>query len=119
LMPAEITDLNDYQIPSWPTTGEGEERQAAEIVRHYRSLVGHPAVQSINYWGITDDGAWLGAPVGLLRGDGTRKPSYDARAGLIKGEWWLPPTEMRTSPDGTVSVRGFFGSYAAAGEPFA
>jgi GH35 family endo-1,4-beta-xylanase len=118
LMPREIEDLNDYQIPSWPSTPEGEERQASEMVRHYRSLVGHPAVQSINYWGITDDGAWLGAPVGFLRADGSRKPSYDALAGLIKDEWWLSPTPMRTGPDGTVSVRGFFGDYTADGEPF-
>ncbi|MEV6850213.1 endo-1,4-beta-xylanase [Actinoplanes sp. NPDC051411] len=118
LMPPEIQDLNDYQIPSWPSTPEGEERQASEIVRHYRSLVGHPAVQSINYWGITDDGAWLGAPVGFLRADGSRKPSYAALADLIKGEWWLPPTPMRTGPAGTVTVRGFFGDYAADGEAF-
>ena len=118
LMPPDIEDLNDYQIPAWPSTPEGEQRQAEEIVRHYRSLVGHPAVQSINYWGITDDGAWLGAPVGLLRADGSRKPSYDALHGLIKGEWWRPPTEMRTGADGTLTVRGFFGDYTATGEPF-
>jgi endo-1,4-beta-xylanase len=118
LMPREIEDLNDYQIPSWPSTPEGEERQASEIVRHYRSLVGHPAVQSINYWGVTDDGAWLGAPVGFLRADGSRKPSYAALSDLIKGEWWLPPTSMRTSSAGTVPVRGFFGDYAAGGEAF-
>ncbi|MCM4078150.1 endo-1,4-beta-xylanase [Paractinoplanes hotanensis] len=119
LMPPEIEDLNDYQIPDWPTTPEGEARQADEIVRHYRSLMAHPAVASINYWGLTDDGAWLGAPVGLVRADGTRKPSYDALERLIKGEWWLPPTEMRTGPDGTVVVRGFFGDYTVSGIPFA
>jgi GH35 family endo-1,4-beta-xylanase len=119
LMPPEIRDLNDYQIPSWPTTDEGEARQADEIVRHYRSLVEHPAVQSINYWGITDDGAWLGAPVGLIRSDGTKKPSYDALAGLIKGEWWVPPTEMRTDENGTVVVQGFYGDYTVAGEAVA
>jgi endo-1,4-beta-xylanase len=117
LMPADVRDLNDYQIPDWPTTDEGEARQADEIVRHYRSLVEHPAVQSINYWGLTDDGAWLGAPVGLVRKDGTRKPSYDALEALIKGEWWLSPTEVRTGPDGTVPVRGFFGDYTVAGAP--
>jgi endo-1,4-beta-xylanase len=111
LMPADIVDLNDYQIPEWPTTPEGEARQADEIVRHYRLLVGHPAVQSINYWGITDDGAWLGAPAGLVRLDGTPKPAYDALAGLVKGEWWLAPTQMRTDAAGTVPVRGFFGDY--------
>ncbi|MCL1801394.1 MAG: endo-1,4-beta-xylanase, partial [Promicromonosporaceae bacterium] len=28
LMPPEIVDLNDYQVTEWPTTPEGEERQA-------------------------------------------------------------------------------------------
>jgi GH35 family endo-1,4-beta-xylanase len=118
LMPGHIEDLNDYQIPHWPSTPEGEERQADEIVRHYRSLVAHPAVQSINYWGLTDRGAWLGAPVGLVRADGTRKPSYDALSALIKGEWWLPPTDLRTGADGSLTVRGFYGDYAVAGTPF-
>jgi endo-1,4-beta-xylanase len=119
LMPAEIKDLNDYRIPEWPSTSEGEARQADEIVRHYRSLVAHPAVQSINYWGLTDDGAWLGAPIGLVRADGSRKPSYDALEALIKGEWWLPPTGMRTDAGGDVAVRGFFGDYTVSGSPFA
>lgn len=114
LMPREIQDLNDYQIPQWPTTAEGEARQAGDIVRHYRSLVAHPAVQSINYWGITDDGAWLGAPSGLIRKDGSRKPAYDALEALIKGEWWLPPTDMRTGPDGTLTVEGFHGHYTVS-----
>ncbi len=117
LMPAEIEDLNDYQIPQWPSTPEGEARQADEIARWYRLLVGHPAVQSVNYWGLTDDGAWLGAPIGLVRADGTRKPSYTALEGLIKGEWWLPPTSLRTDADGRVAVHGFHGDYrvSAAG----
>ncbi|WP_344467770.1 endo-1,4-beta-xylanase, partial [Cellulomonas aerilata] len=36
LMPPEIEDLNDYRVPDWPTTAEGEARQADELVRHYR-----------------------------------------------------------------------------------
>ena len=110
-MPPEIDDLNDYQIPSWPSTTAGEERQADEIVRHYRTLLSHPSVQSITYWGLSDDGAWLGAPAGLVRADGTRKPAYDALRGLVKGEWWLPPTRLRTNDAGRVEVRGFLGEY--------
>jgi hypothetical protein len=43
--------------------------------------------------------------------DGTVKPSYTALRNLIKGEWWLPPTEAVTDADGWVRVSGFFGDY--------
>lgn len=111
VMPKEIVDLNDYQIPHWPSTPEGEARQADEVVRHYRTLVSHPAVEAITYWGITDDGAWLGAPGGFVRADGTPKPSYHALRSLIKDEWWLPPTPMTTDDAGSVIVSGWFGEY--------
>ena len=111
IMPPEIVDLNDYQIPDWPSTPEGEERQADEMVRHYRTLVSHPSVQQIAYWGLSDDGMWLGAPGGLVRQDGTPKPSYEALRALIKGEWWLAPTTMRTDADGRITVRGWYGDY--------
>jgi endo-1,4-beta-xylanase len=54
-----------------------------------------------------------------VREDGSRKPSYGALESLIKAEWWLPPTEMRTGPDGTLAVRGFLGDYTVAGAEFA
>ena len=111
LMPPEIEDLNDYQPPSWPSTPAGEERQADEIVRHYRTLLSHRAVQAITYWGLSDDGAWLGAPAGLVRADGTPKPAYDALRALLKQEWWLAPTKLRTDTAGRVNVRGFLGDY--------
>jgi GH35 family endo-1,4-beta-xylanase len=111
LMPPEIVDLNDYQVPEWPSTPEGEARQADEIVRHYRTLLSHPAVEAITYWGISDAGAWLGAPVGFVRADATPKPSYDALRGLVKGEWWLAPTTMTTDDAGRVTVSGFLGEY--------
>ncbi len=111
LMPADIVDLNDYQVPSWPSTPDGEARQADEIVRHYRSLVGHPAVESITYWGLTDEGAWLGAPAGLVRLDGTPKPAYHALRDLVRREWWAPPAEHRTDGAGRVTVGGFAGRY--------
>lgn len=111
LMPAHIVDLNDYQPATWPSTAEGEARQADELVRHYRSLVGHPAVASITYWGITDAGAWLGAPAGLVRADGSRKPAYDALRALVRGEWWLAPTRLRTDAEGRIRVSGFLGDY--------
>lgn len=111
LMPADIVDLNDYQIAEWPSTPEGEERQADELVRHYRSLVAHPSVEAITYWGLTDAGAWLGAPIGLVRADGTPKPSYEALRRLIADEWWLGPTTTIADESGRVAVSGFSGDY--------
>ncbi|TFV66169.1 UNVERIFIED_ORG: 1,4-beta-xylanase [Bacillus sp. AZ43] len=114
LMPPEIEDLNDHQVDEWPSTPEGEERQADDVVRHYRTLLAHPSVAAVTYWGITDRGAWLGAPAGLVRSDGSRKPAYDALRGLIKGDWWLAPTRMRTDREGRVRVRGWAGDYSVS-----
>ncbi|MGC3994982.1 MAG: endo-1,4-beta-xylanase [Propionicimonas sp.] len=113
LMPPDIVDLNDYVVESWPSTPDGEVRQADELVRHYRCLVAQPSVEAITYWGITDAGAWLAAPIGLVRADGSPKPSFAALRDLIKGEWWLPPTRLRTDAAGQVGVRGFAGDYEA------
>ncbi|MFC4139937.1 MULTISPECIES: endo-1,4-beta-xylanase [unclassified Microbacterium] len=117
LMPAHIDDLNDHVVESWPSTPEGEQRQADEIVRHYRTLVEHPAVEAITYWGFDDATAWLGAPSGLVRPDGSLKPAYHALRELVRGEWWLAPTRMRTDAEGRMLLRGFAGSYevSAAG----
>ena len=110
-MPADIVDLNDYVREDWPSTPEGEARQADELERHYRTLFAHPAVHSITYWGLTDDGMWLGAPGGLVRRDGTPRPSYEALRSLVKGEWWLAPTMLRTDAEGQVRVDGWLGDY--------
>lgn len=110
LMPPEITDLNDYQVEQWPSTPEGEQRQAEETVLHYKTLLAHPAVQAITWWDITD-GHWLKAPSGLLRSDQTPKPAYEALLKLIKGEWWLPPTTMTTDKQGQIHLTGFLGDY--------
>ncbi|MBI9113722.1 endo-1,4-beta-xylanase [Sanguibacter suaedae] len=113
LMPPEIDDLNDFQPTSWPSTPEGEARQADEVVRHYRTLASHPSVESITYWGLTDDGMWLGAPGGLVRADGTPKPAYDALRDLVRGEWWSGPRASCTDAEGRVEVDGWFGDYVA------
>ncbi len=110
LMPPEIVDLNDYQVSDWPSTPEGEERQAREVVLHYKTLFAHPAVQAITWWDLSD-GGWLNAPAGLLRRDQSPKPAYDELLRLIKGEWWLPATPMVTDESGQLTLTGFLGDY--------
>jgi hypothetical protein len=113
-MPADIVDLNDYQVEHWPSTPEGEARQADELVRHYRTCFAHPAVESVTYWGITDEGSWLGAPGGLVRADGSPKPSYDAFKDLVKREWWTAPHTVRTDSEGRARIEGWAGTYRVA-----
>lgn len=113
LMPPEIVDLNDHQVDDWPTTPEGELRQADEVVRHYQTLFGHPAVEAITWWGLPD-GGWLNAPAGLVRIDGSPKPAFFALRGLIRGDWWLPPTPLVTDEGGHVRFGGAPGQYAVS-----
>jgi len=110
LMPSEIVDLNDYQVGVWPTTVEGEERQAREVIQHYQTLFAHPLVDSITWWDLSD-GGWLNAPGGLLRKDGSSKPAYDELLKLIKGEWWVAPTRLSTDGEGHLRFNGFPGEY--------
>ncbi len=110
LMPGHIVDLNDWQVETWPSTPEGEARQADEVVRHYRTLYEHPAVAAVTWWGLAD-GAWLNAPNGLVRADGTPKPAFEALYRLIKDDWWLSPTELTTDEGGWLTLRGTAGRY--------
>ena len=109
LMPPHIVDLNDWQVDSWPSTPEGEERQAREVTEMYTTLFEHPLVEAITSWSFTDD-AWLHAPAGFIRTDGSLKPSYEALRSLIHGQW---ETHLQTvtDPDGWVTVQGFKGDY--------
>ncbi|MDP4089240.1 MAG: endo-1,4-beta-xylanase, partial [Bacillota bacterium] len=110
IMPPEIEDLNDYQIGSWPTTPEGEERQAREVASHYKTLFAHPLVESITWWNFVD-GGWLDAPSGLVRKDISSKPAYEELKKLIKNEWWTAPIKAATDAAGTVRFTGFLGEY--------
>jgi len=110
LMPPEIVDLNDYQVAEWPTTPEGEERQAREVLRHYQTLFAHPLVEGITWWDLSD-GGWLNAPAGLIRKDGSSKPAYEELLKLVKGEWWMPPSGFTTDGNGKVRFSGFLGDY--------
>jgi endo-1,4-beta-xylanase len=110
IMPPEIVDLNDYQVTDWPSTPEGEERQADETIQHYKTLFAHPLVESITWWD-TFDGGWLNAPAGLLHKDGSSKPAYEEVMKLVKGEWWTSPIKLSTDANGQVQFNGFLGDY--------
>ena len=109
IMPAYIEDLNDWQVEEWPSTPEGEERQAREIEEMYRTLFSHPLVEAITTWDFKD-GAWLKAPSGFLRLDNSRKPSFEMLKKLVKEEWWTNDT-VTTDAQGYAEVSAFKGEY--------
>ena len=109
LMPPHIVDLNDYQIPEWPTTPEGEARQARELEEMVRILFEHPRVEALTGWDFAD-GAWLGAPSGVIAADNRVKPAYRMLERLIHGEWHTSG-EIHTDENGCAEVYGFKGAY--------
>jgi GH35 family endo-1,4-beta-xylanase len=94
----------------WPSTPEGEAKQAEHVERIYTILFSHPAVEAITWWDFSDDGAWQGAPAGLLRKDLSPKPAYETLHRLIKDQWWTN-VEATTDVQGKATVRGFHGDY--------
>jgi len=109
IMPSHIEDLNDWVVDEWPTTREGEERQAKEITRMYEILFAHPKVEAITTWS-GGDNAWLHAPAGFVRVDNSLKPSYNALCVKIENEWRTELT-ARTDAQGFVNIEGFKGCY--------
>ena len=76
----------------------------------YRNLFeNHPLVTAITNWDF-GDGAWLNAPSGVIRKDGSLKPSYKTLHQLIKEEWHTE-YDATTDAEGYVSVSGFKGKY--------
>ena len=110
IMPSYIDDLNDWQVDEWPSTPEGEERQAREIEEMYRILFSHPLVEAITTWDYRD-GAWLNAPSGYVRKDNSLKPSYKMLQKLVRQEWWTD-TEVTTDENGRADVEAFKGEYS-------
>ena len=109
IMPAYIEDLNDWQVEEWPSTPEGEERQAREIEEMYRILFSHPLVEAITTWDF-HDGAWLKAPSGFVHKDGSKKPSFEMLKKLVKEEWWTDES-VTTDENGYLSISAFKGEY--------
>ncbi|MBQ6302988.1 MAG: endo-1,4-beta-xylanase [Clostridiales bacterium] len=114
LIPEYIEDLNDWQVTEWPTTPEGEARQAQQWEEMYRILFADPNVKAITGWDFAD-GAWLNAPSGLVTTDNRCKPAYYKLLSLVKGEWWTKDETIHTNSEGIVSVKGTKGTYEITG----
>jgi len=113
LVAPEITDLQDAHYDDDAATPELEEMQADALEQMYRNLFeNHPLVTAITNWDY-GDGAWLNAPSGVIRKDGSLKPAYKRLHKLIKEEWHTK-LELKTDAEGFINVEGFKGKYEIA-----
>jgi len=96
----------------WLTTPDGEKAQAHYAERFYTVLFSHPAVEAVTWWDFSDNGAWQGAPAGLVRADMSPKPLYERLATLFHKRW-TTNAKATTDRSGKATVRGFFGEHEA------
>jgi GH35 family endo-1,4-beta-xylanase len=94
----------------WPSTPEGEARQADEVERFYTMVFSHPATAALTWWDFADRGAWMRAPAGFLRQDLSPKPAYDRLRSLVKERWWTRATPS-TNAQGEATLRAFRGTH--------
>jgi hypothetical protein len=84
--------------------------QADFMEQMYRQCFGHPAVVSINYWGLSDRQSWI-KEGGLIDEEYRPKPVFERLKQLIKGEWLTQPFTACTDENGEITFRGFYGNY--------
>jgi len=113
--PIHITELHqpawDQEIEGGWRTGKWTPAAQAEFIEQvYRQCYGHPAVVSINYWGLSDRNIWIPG-AGLIDAEYHPKPVFHTLKGLIKGEWMTTPFTTRTDENGEITFRGFYGQY--------
>lgn len=78
----------------------------------YSFLFAHPLVEAITGWDFAD-GAWLGAPSGVIRKDNSLKPSYHLLDELIHKRWHTDLV-LTTDSEGRAKMTGFRGDYKAS-----
>lgn len=92
----------------WPSTPEGETKQAEVVARYYRLIFSHPSARAITWWDFSDRRSWLAAPSGMVRQDMSPKPVYDRLRKLIRGDWWTD-VAGEAGRSGRVEFRVFHG----------
>lgn len=93
----------------WHTGNWTPEAQAEFTEQFLRLCFGHPAVASVNFWGLSDRNSWL-ENGGLIDEEYRPKPVYNMLDKLIHETW---NTQISTTLDnnGKLSFCGFYGEY--------
>jgi GH35 family endo-1,4-beta-xylanase len=106
-----VSESSNEKIKGWKEGNWGLEEQADFAEQFYRISFGHPMVESINWWGLSDRYIWQERPqAGLIDENYNPKPVYNRLRQLIKNEW-MTNTSGSLNKDGLFSFRGFHGTY--------
>ena len=114
LMPPEIVDLNDFQVNEWPSTPDGEARQAENLMQMMDYLFARPQVEGFTTWDF-EDHQWLRAPSGLIHSNGQPKPALIALRQKLETDWHTSAV-LKTDENGFAELHGFRGEYALTSE---
>jgi GH35 family endo-1,4-beta-xylanase len=107
----EIDWKTESRLEGWETDGQNEAAQADYLEEFYRVAFSHPNCLGIVLWNYSDRRAWLGAPVGILRKDGTPKPAC-LRLDALINQRWRTRGDFVTDAHGQVVVPAAFeGTY--------
>jgi GH35 family endo-1,4-beta-xylanase len=112
--PIHITEFHPQSsgVPitgGWRTGSWTSEAQTEFTEQFVKLCFGHPAVASINWWGLSDRNIWLPGG-GLIDAEYNPKPVYIMLDKLINQTWRTNST-LQTDNQGTIAYRGFYGNY--------
>jgi endo-1,4-beta-xylanase len=112
--PIHITEFHPQSsgVPitgGWRTGAWTPDAQTEFTEQFVRLCFGHPAVASINWWGLSDRNIWLPGG-GVIDEEYQPKPVYLMLDKLIN-QTWKTAGSASTDNEGVISFRGFFGEY--------
>jgi endo-1,4-beta-xylanase len=85
---------------------------AEQLARFYKVCFAHPAVEAIVMWGFWERRHWR-PETALWRTDWSITPAGEAYVGLVSGAWHTQGAGQ-AGADGTVSFKGFYGTYTVS-----
>ena len=112
--PVHITEFHPQSsgvgiTGGWRTGPWTPEAQSEFTGQFVKLCFGHPAVVSMNWWGLSDRNSWL--PGGGLVDEEYRPKLVYTMLDKLVNETWRSNGLYQTDDRGTLSFRGFFGKY--------
>lgn len=101
----------NIEITEFDFASHNEDIQARYVRDYLTAAFSHPKVVAFVMWGFWENSHWLASQgAAMIRSDWTWKPGMRVFEDLVKRRWWTN-TRTRTNPQGSASVRAFYGRH--------